>query len=496
MALPEIATAQIRASDFDGALRTANAIQNSVYGENVLFDMAKARARAGDRSGALHALALLGHEITSWKVDTVMQEFAVAKTKSGDVATASWATRKIGHNDLKVRALVAIARAQAKVGDRTSAKNTLLQAIRTAKAITEDFGKTRAFLSIIKAQRDAADVTAAKGTLRQLLGIAEDSKNNWFKAFALREIAAAQAQMGERRKARDNFQKAIEATDHLKGRYARSNRASALAEIATAQARAGDIEAALRTCRSMPVSKEDFTLDGRREEALQNIAIVQVQKGNVADALQTARSIEHFLQYKNEALLAIVKTQAETKNFKGALATANIIPNGSRKAQARLIVAAAQAKAGDKKAAVQTAEGIELLYPHPDSMLLFLQKEILFDYKKPETWGLDYEFQGFMTSCIHMDMVEKARDLAAAAMAFWQIIEAGDAAQYNPAFENFYEAVLRKMAEVQVEAGDASGALRWARKIRSPQNRIYAMLGVAEGILQRNGVTSANENKH
>src|SRR5262249_43991537 len=132
------------------------------------------------------------------------------------------------------------------------------------------------------------------------------------------------------------------------------NKMNALMQIAKAQAGAGYLDDALKTA-SM-ITQDDCY----REQAQYAVAVAQLKDDDAEAAVRTAMSIEHYLQFRDDAIHKIVDHQITMRDFKAALVTAEKADNSSRKAAAILKVATAHAHSGDHKAAAAVAGRIEL----------------------------------------------------------------------------------------------------------------------------------------
>jgi hypothetical protein len=105
---------------------------------------------------------------------------------------------------------------------------------------------------------------------------------------------------------------------------------------------------------------------GYRTGALEAIATAQAQAGDIAAALETAQLINDK-SYRAEALKAIATAQAQAGDIAAALETAQLINDKRNQAWALEAIAKAQAQAGDIASAVQTARLIDI----DDDGLLF-----------------------------------------------------------------------------------------------------------------------------
>ena len=99
--------------------------------------------------------------------------------------------------------------------------------------------------------------------------------------------------------------------------------------------------------------------DWEKGQALAMIASAQAKAGDMKVALQTANGIDDD-NLKAVTLAEIANIQAEGGDMQAAIEAANSINNDWRKAQALAMIASAQAKVGDMKAALQTANSIDI----------------------------------------------------------------------------------------------------------------------------------------
>jgi len=179
------------------------------------------------------------------------------------------------------------------------------------------------------------------------------------------------------------------------------------------------------------------------------------------------------------------------------LKTARQITNPSEKATALLRVAAAHARGGDTKAAKSIAGTVDVTLTS-----VFLPCDPLkFDYRKPDTWGHLYDAGFAFTMLSHQWDLRRAEELSAAAMTLAQALGEKPPTSYAAAFKDIpWGGVIRALARAHAAAGDPGQALQWARRIgssetgrsreddetrRAVDQRIHALIGVAEGIRKR-----------
>ncbi len=148
------------------------------------------------------------------------------------------------------------------------------------------------------------------------------------RGFALREIATAQAKAGDIAAA---F-KTSRSINHA------STRASALGTIAAEQAKAGQRQKAGQTFAAALDTARSINIALLRGFALRDIATAQAKAGDIAAAFKTSRSINHA-STRAWALGTIAAEQAKAKDFKSAMKTAMSIKRTSARASALASVA-------------------------------------------------------------------------------------------------------------------------------------------------------------
>ena len=170
-----------------------------------------------------------------------------------------------------------IAEAQADVGDISGARRTLRRAASEAIRLHDIF-RFEDLARIAIAQTNIGDTEAAKQTFFTLHDtvdkIAADS-SRLYPNLNLGYLAAALAQSGQVREA-------IEIASRIEEKEL--FRLKAMAEIALAQAEAGDDASAIETAMNID--------DNYRDNALRAIASVQAERGDYTDAINTVMSTD------------------------------------------------------------------------------------------------------------------------------------------------------------------------------------------------------------
>jgi tetratricopeptide (TPR) repeat protein len=488
--LLQIGEAQIRAGDFDGALRS---IKNSDQPDFGLMYLAETLARTGKKERALEVIRLLAPDWRTDAKETVQLRWSEHLIASGDLKLAANAIEQIKSDAHRRDGLQQLAVAFSKSGDAVQAAKYFRQSIEAAASLKNEDDRARALWEIAEAQRITGAVDAAKATIRRLALEAGDFKDPWAKVAALRESALLFARVKDKKSAQSLFARATEchsAVDAL-------NKFGALEGIAIAQAKAGYVDDALKTAWTIKHSETDFGIDRYRENALYAIAVAQVEAGKTENAVNTALSIKYFVQYRDDALNHVVERYLAQQDFKGALAATDKFDNPSRKASAILKMAAAKARSGNRKAARADAAKIVL---KPRSRFVVPSEKKGFDYLRPQSWGVCYESSDAFTIGSHLESVRRGAEVASAAMALAQALGTKPDQSYAVLFQKITTAkIVHSLARTHAAMGDPAEAIAWAKKIGSDakvdlrndhpswavEQRMQALLGAAEGILDR-----------
>ncbi len=257
-------------------------------------EIAAALARAGDFAGGLAVVREIGKDvdkpfqiIRSSELPRALVEIAREQSKAGALSTAfetlrearSAAVERTQKDSLSSERVRTIAEAQIEVGDLAGAKIS-------ADAIeSDDVEKALALAALARGQAKAGDRQAANATLREAHARAQAIRgpradligdNPAANAFrVLRAIALAEAETGDA--------KAALAT--VAGHGNNVWRSPLLADIAQIQAREGDDAGALATATSIP----DASLGA---EAYRLIAAHQARSGDASAAVDWATRLE------------------------------------------------------------------------------------------------------------------------------------------------------------------------------------------------------------
>jgi hypothetical protein len=400
---------------------------------------------------------------------------ARAQARGGDVEGALKTSGSVVSEHWRITLWVEAASACLETGDKEQASSMLGRAAREANAAGDPFVRAvtladvAVHLAVAGKPREAAE----------LLGRAirdGESFPHWEKASVMRRIAVAQAMSGERAFAAMSFRAARSAAVGITGS---EPRAAALTAIAKAQARVGDLPGALDTVRAAARGETE----GERmcvRSALRDIAVAQAVAGNPVGALAAADAIDSSCSDRDIAVAAAATAWAEARDIPRALATANCIADPSRRAAAMLRIASGLARGGAPDAALRLAETV--VYLEEAVRWLPPGERDRFDFRTPETWGKCFAFDGTLSFGLYREMVEKAIDVATAAMKLHVTLWPGRRGRFQDEFSSFEGEVIAALARAQAEAGEWRQALVWACRLRDPHQRILAVVGVADGI--------------
>lgn len=197
----ELAELLVEAGDPQGALQTAEAIENSSSKIDVLAAVAAVQGQAGDRAGALatlekahRAIKHIPNESLWMTADSAAREFLARRISSRRARTFARQKQLSFDFSLVPSALQATASAHAKIGDFDGA-------LKTAAELSdrEDFPfrseRTNAYCNIAIAQAKAKDFKGALMTLEAIAAggsIFDDERND-----AVIEIAGEQVKAGD-----------------------------------------------------------------------------------------------------------------------------------------------------------------------------------------------------------------------------------------------------------------------------------------------------------
>jgi hypothetical protein len=241
-----------------------------------------------------------------------------------------------------------------------------------------------------------------------------------------------------------------------------SEKAGALTAIAEAYLRAGDptaaartLQAALQSARAIPLFLGENRQPSYHQPAtLSAIAGVQAEAGTLAEARKLAQEIRKA-PWQDVAWRNIVTAQARQGNLGAAQETAEHIRDNEFKGEALKDVVVGLIRTNDLTAARQVVDTIHSSMWRGQALLEVAKAQVRANW--PE----------------------------AAAATFGKILRDGQELKDNQRFGNVRPALLSNLAQAQAAVGEEDAARAWIEKQTANLDKVYALLGLAEGILER-----------
>ncbi len=467
-----------------------------------LIGLAKARSAAGDHNAALGTFRLADQVARTVK-DQHHRRLAVMRT----------------------------AVARGRIGDNVPARTALESFAREAEGLT---GKARTdLMSMVIDFLDQAGFTdEAKARLKVELALVEARDDEPFKEGGVYRLLHNQINLGD-------FEGAIRAAEQytdktsnyrasllsdvvryrgIRGTAPRKiverarglaqevtypyPRAMAECEIAAALAREGDIAGALALARGLDKGDGGVFADGIRVEAvapLAQIALVQAKAGDKAGAKATLRESFAVAQQSNgrnngilyERLRMVLDAQREIGDVAGAKATADFIKESSfERTLALASLARAQAKSRDIAAARATLREAQSLARQVGAIPNLINDDPVANADRAfREVVLAQADTGDVPGALATIRSRGSDDWKSAALARVvdiQVRQADFAGALVTARAisraDIAGEARNSIAARQARAGDAAPALEWASHLEPPDQKAFAIIGIAEGI--------------
>lgn len=429
--------------------------------------------------------------------DDVLRRVAAAPRNSAARDIASEAlnmARSVDDPNQRTRALLKVAEGQAQIGDLSSARVTIAEALEAAQ---EDPSEWLSQLDkVAKVQISLGDVSEALETANRIVDPSSQGK-------VLVEISNVQASLGDMSGAQIT---ALAALREARKIAPAEDRCRALREVAIALAKAEDgptariaIDEALGATQEIEESKRTVLIRysrPARAEAMGDVAKVQAAIGDISGAVRTARSIEDQGQ-NQKVLVKLVETLAQAGDVSRAQEIARSIEVAGERCWALAYVATAQAELGDLSAArdtaseaLETARGIEYRSTSLRALVQIAEK---------------LAYAGDVLGAL--EIARSARDAetscrALASVAFALARTGDQSGAKHTASEALVTArrvdpidsipgALGQVARAHAEAGDSPKALLIARGIGSVAHRSYVLTEIARTQLKVGDKTGA-----
>ncbi len=470
--LDEIEAARLRAGDFSAAAgtkqggllalaqvyhgRAQDAVQTA--GQRLLTDdgllvLVDLLVGAGDVKTALQVVqASVGKEQLQWWRDrrraTALALIAQRQHERGDrgaienLKEALKAAQAVMVPEDRYRAFVHVARAQAELGDRVGSAESFRQAREAALAQREEIQRPYALRMIAKAQADSGDRGKSDQIFREAVQLVGAVKAPEVRARMEGCLALAQALSGNRPAAVDTLQHALEFAENLSG----TEKGLVLKEIALWQLGIGDKESALKTIEEAG-------------NAGQNITSLLVKAGYTRKAIDDAATTSDDWE-RAGALSFIVKTLVKSKDSFG---TPEVFQELSRRASAILD----RPLPNDRSKADSMHSNIALV-----------QAAVELAAATRTIKGITSESsQNFAYGNIINLLIAKG-DLAIAQQVALSLRK-----EWVP-----FTGAFKSLGKAHAKSGQNAQGLAWATSQPNAFARANALLGFAEGIIDRQGI--------
>lgn len=457
-------------------------------GSYSLATIAEAQAKAGDIEGARATLAEAAKEAdgqfgggsSAWGLWIVGRSQVRCGLKDEARASLRAAVRIVpgvvgDHNkdSRTVRTLATIAEEQATLGDRDEARRTVDRLLEFSRKFFEStkIGNARS----VEAPQ-IARALAAVGDFDAAFGWAEGKSNE---GNVLGEIAATAAKALPRQDARRFVR---EAADRLAKLKLVEERYFGLSDLAEAQARLGDIEAARRSAGAIGEgpSRVNYDMTDGQPYAFIRVAAVQRDAGDFAGARETRRLAfrsvsEHpKMRGRDGRFSQVAMGQIANGDLEGAARSIEAMERDRGEMLASL--ARAYAARGDEATARKTfaralidARHAAQNPPSPDP--------ILAEIKLPG---------------VFRDMPALARMKLAGVQAMAGEMAGALKTMRSIDDANYQRSALRKIVSARATAGDIAGALKLCvEESKTPEERRFALEELGRGVETRLGLDAA-----
>jgi tetratricopeptide (TPR) repeat protein len=353
-------------------------------------------------------------------------------------------------------AVVHVAQAQAALGERIASKESFGRAMKIALARKDLYQKSEGLRVVAKAQAESGDQIASTKTFQQAIQVFDDASPP--RIFNLACIGWSQATSGKPMEGTETFREAIRRSEAA----STTDKGSVLLEIGKWQLQAGDRQGAADTLQHMLQRAEGLPEGPQKTAAFGTVRALAVRAGNWKMATGLLETISDDWEM-SAALRAITETLIRTKDpygtqdvFKQLSESASmILKNPPPKEQSKVVtmrssIAIVQTAGGNLSDALKTADtagGSERIRAYGRIANLLTAKGDLSGAQQTIS-AMEKEWLSFLET----------------------------------------EGVVRKLAKAKAKVGDETGALSWGRKQDSDYAKAHALLGVADGLLDRYGI--------
>jgi hypothetical protein len=467
--------AQVKYGKIQEAVATAAKIK---LGVETLFPLVKMLADAGYLDAAIKVAEtdLVKEQVTSNRYlyqSVVWALIASEQAKVGDptsrasleralkAAKALSDPKRFKPLEERILAWVHVAKAQAAMGDQTGSTGSFRQAIEAALALREVQSRPVALIQVGKAQLEVGQSAAGDGTLQQAIQLAatwEPSRRGGLLCC----LAWTKSVTGNEHGVRQLLDQAVSEIKDLPP----SHRVRVLHDLGKWQLGLHQQEAAARTVRLMKEAAEAIEEEREKVEALGLARSFATRAGEVPTALALLDvSPDGYEKLEAMRYLATVLVTAQERDgihppsvIKRLAQEAPVLAKNTTfkdevKARfAQKAVAVIEAAAGELDGALKTIE------------------------------GLSDDFKGGYVYPEIIQLLTKQGNLAGAKQVAADLKE--DWVLWGSSRSNNRDA-LRNLAKVSARSEAVQETLVWAKRLLGPYAQPYAMLGVADALLEQ-----------
>jgi hypothetical protein len=343
--LKDIAVAMVEAgykklaqATLANALESTKQVKSKREQSKLLREIAVVQAKAGDKQSSKTTFTLAleaARKVKSqWEKLWELRDIAIAQAQANEFDKAHQTVQEIEEKGELVKALVAIAEAEARTGNKQSSQDTFATALKVTQDIQDELGHRKGItfsefgkfeidveaLEIERAWEDSLGYLAvAQAKLEKSAALETANRiSDTAKQEVLRDIAIVEAHLGK-------FTAALEITQ---GINSEKERAEALGEIAKKQAKAKETKAARTTLAKLLKLVIRSNYEGWRSSVLDEIAKVQaIGKKSEVTAPEQSETFNFLPKTKEELQqeLNLLAATAAEKVLAGELAAAREI---------------------------------------------------------------------------------------------------------------------------------------------------------------------------
>jgi tetratricopeptide (TPR) repeat protein len=334
------------------------------------------------------------------------------------------------------------------------------------------------------------DVDEAKAVVQELIACANQA-DTWTKARLLGSCAMLTAKAGDRQTSRQLFSLAVDCRNQPPtgdaGEF-RSRMTGALAYISTCLATVREFDEALKIAEMVRAHSGNHVYN----QVLCFISMSQAAAGEFPAAIRTATMIENQRGDHDMAIVYVVDHQIAREQFGAALATSKIIDGDSLRDLNMLKVAGAMASASD----ISSAKQVALMFCRraKNPILYFDTKKGVFGLLPSASWDA---VRMYGNTRLIRNGVGQDAEIAAAAMGLLFRLKQTQIDLFTNPYQSIQKSdYAREFGRVYAASGDPNQALVWAREVNRAEDptqirkiRVGALIGVAEGILDRTTIS-------